>query len=470
MSDRGIIAVGAYTPALRVAADEFADAWGSFQANGISEKAVPDADEDALTMAYEAARRALATADVDAHSLQALSLATTTPPLEEGSVVPRLAAMLDIHDATATRLYSGHTGVGVEAFVDTLDTDGPALVVASDAPRGTPDSDEEHGAGAGAAAFIITDDAPITLQDTAESAAPYPGTRFRERGETDVQGLGVTAYNRQSFVQTIVDAVDMLDAPNDPDAVAIQAPDGRLPYRAAQTLGADADLVKPYATVHTVGDTGAASVPLSLALALDDGATDVLAVGYGSGASATVVTLAGAGDVPVSRATDGTRSLTYSEYLRRRGDITSGEPAGGGAYISLPTWRRSLPQRYRLEAGRCPSCDTLNFPPDGACSSCHDLIDYDPVSLARTGTLEAVSTIAQGGAPPEFAEQQARSGAYATGIVAFDGPDGDTASAPMLVVDADPADVVVGDCVEATIRRIYTQEGVTRYGLKVRPA
>jgi len=36
--------------------------------------------------------------------------------------------------------------------------------------------------------------------------------------------------------------------------------------------------------------------------------------------------------------------------------------------------------------------------------------------------------------------------------------------------DADPSAFAVGDRVETTIRRIYTQEGVTRYGFKIRPS
>ena len=36
-------------------------------------------------------------------------------------------------------------------------------------------------------------------------------------------------------------------------------------------------------------------------------------------------------------------------------------------------------------------------------------------------------------------------------------------------VGTDPTAVAVGDRVAATIRRIYTQEGVTRYGFKMQP-
>ena len=105
---------------------------------------------------------------------------------------------------------------------------------------------------------------------------------------------------------------------------------------------------------------------------------------------------------------------------------------------------------------------------EGACPDCGELDAYTDVELPGTGTIEAVTTIRQGGAPPEFVEQQARSGAYVSAVVGFDGPEGGSVSVPVQLVAAnDPA---IGDRVVATIRRVYTQEGVTRYGVKVRPA
>jgi len=66
---------------------------------------------------------------------------------------------------------------------------------------------------------------------------------------------------------------------------------------------------------------------------------------------------------------------------------------------------------------------------------------------------------------PEFAKLQQRDGAFAVAIVALDAEDG-TATLPAQVTDADPESVSLGDDVRATIRRIYTQEGVPRYGVK----
>ncbi|MFC6717214.1 zinc ribbon domain-containing protein [Natrialbaceae archaeon GCM10025810] len=470
-----ISAVGAYAPRFRITSEAFADAWGQFQAAGISEKAVPAADEDALTMASEAAERALEAGDVDADDLDWIGFATSRPPLAESDLTPRLDAMIGAADTATGQVFTGSTRAGTRALWaawDALESGSAetALVVAADAPRGEPDDGVDHAAGAGAAAFVLEADGPASLVDRASYSAPYPGTRFRRTGSETTEGLDITQYDRRAFTETIAGAVDGLAADPEPEVAAIQAPDGKLPYRAAGAAGVGTEEIRSVATVHDLGDLGAASVPVTLARALADGYDSVLAVSHGSGAAADALVVEAGSDVPAALDLEGDDPLSYAEYLRQRGVVTSGPPAGGGAYVSVPTWQRSIPQRYRLEAGRCPECGALAFPPSGACDACGSLEAFEPARLSGNGTIEAVTTISQGGAPPEFAQQQAQSGDYAAAIVALEAADGSgTVSVPAMGTGADPGAFAVGDGVETTIRRIYTQEGVTRYGFKVRP-
>lgn len=481
MTDRGdgdglaITAVGAYAPRLRIDADAFAEAWGRFEASGIERKAVPEADEDTLTMAAAAAERALDAAGLDGETLGALSFATTTPPLAEEELVVRLGSMLGAEETASHGQFTGSTRAGTRALVAALGAEhAPALVVAADCPRADPPDEREHAGGAGAAAFLLegsADGARVTAHG--EYVTPRPGERFRETGDTRVQGLGVTSYDRSAFHDALAGAAADAGV-DDPDvsAAAVQAPDGKRPYRATGPLGVDTDAIQACATVHDLGDTGAASVPLSLARAFADGHDHALAAAYGSGAGADVLRIEGGDRIAVDLALDGAVDLSYAEYLRRRGDLGGEEPEGGGAYVSVPTWERSLPQRHRLVAGRCPDCEALAFPPEGACTDCNGLVDYERVRLPGQGTVEAITRIGRGGAPPEFAAQQVQSGAFGVAIVAFDGPESGSVSAPMQVTDHDPetdGDLSVGDRVGAVVRRIYTQEGVTRYGCKVRP-
>jgi hydroxymethylglutaryl-CoA synthase len=461
----GIAAVGAYAPDLRVSADEFAEAWGSFEASGIEEKAVPDADEDALTMAVEAANRTLDAGEVGAAALDGIFLASTTPPLAEEETVTRLATILGASDDATLQQFGASTRAGTRALFAALDADaGPTLVVASDCPKGSPETAQEHAAGAGAAAFLLDDSGAATITDRAEFAVSYPGTRFREQGSEDVESIDITPYERAAFSEALAGAVDQVEA-GDVDAAAVQSPDGKLPYRATGAVGVDAETIHTCATVQDIGDTGAASVPLSVATALADGADRILGAAYGSGAGADALVVEG-GDVPTDLALEGDTDLSYGEYLRRRGDVTGDGPNGGAAYVSVPTWKRSMPQRHRLIAGRCPECGALAFPPEGACPDCLELVEYEPVRLPSSGTVEAATSIGRGGAPPEFAVQQQQNGAFGVVIAAFEA-DGDEVSMPLQVA-GDP-DLAVGDTVETVVRRIYTQEGVTRYGRKAVP-
>jgi len=497
----GIAGVGAYVPRFYLPASAYREAWDKGGAPGVDRVAVADADEDTLTMATEAGRRALAAAGVDAGDIDHLALATTTPPNDEEESAVRLASLLGVGPSVPTRQFGGSTRAGAVALAATVGetaTVGPRLVVVADGPRGAPESDEAAGAGAGAAALVLAEDGPLVVDAVGEFGDPAPGTRFRGFGSAETESIGVTQYERDAYTRAVVGAVEALGidtAELDPDAVALTAPDGKLPYRAANALDVEPARIAAGTVVSRTGDAGAAGPVLGLASALDsagdagadesDGrspATSVLLVGYGGGAGATALTLsteatdtnaAASSVVPVEAALDGDVELSYAEALRRRGTITGGEPAGGGAYVSVPTWKRTIPQRHRLVAGECAECGALSFPPEGACPDCGSLAGYDDVTLPGTGTVEAATAIGQGGAPPEFVEQQQRAGSFPVAVVAFDGPGGETddrtVSAPAQVVHSPAGTPAISDRVEAVPRRIYEQEGVVRYGFKVVP-
>ena len=465
-----VVGAGLYAPRYRVGAGEIADAWGRFRASGVEEKAVAAADEDALTMGTAAAKRALAATDVSPDAVESLVFATTTPPLAEEDLTPRLGAFLGLADDVANRTLAGSTRAGTQALLVAAETSRfPALVVSADAPRGEPNSEVEHAAGAGAAAFVLSagdDGAELTARG--EYAVDYPGTRFRERGDEDVEGLGITSYDRQAFRECVAGAVAAagVDADAAPSALALQAPDGKLPGRAMRALDLDSDLVT---VAGDLGDLGAASAPAALVRAVESGHESTLVVGFGSGAGADALLFEGTASVD-SNADRETESVDYAHYLRLRGELTGHGPAGGGAQVSVPSWRRSRAARYRLEAGRCPECGAVAFPPGGACPNCHALVDHETVRLDPEGTVETATGVSPGGAPPEFAVQAEKGGDFGVAIVSFPAADGDgAASVPVQVTDVAGDSVEAGDDAEAVVRRIYTQEGVTRYGTKVVP-
>ncbi|WP_096389881.1 zinc ribbon domain-containing protein [Halopenitus persicus] len=497
----GIETAAIRLPEYRLSSEAIAEAWGTSHAPGVERKAVAGADEDALTMAVAAADRVLAgDADgttgggaassdtVDPDRVDLVVTATTTPPMEEGEFTPRLVRALGLPTDVATATLGGSTAAGGEALARGLEAAASrtALVVVADCPAGDP-AETDHPMGAGAAAFVLSSDPAVSVGEPAWHVEEYPGIRHRERGAETVDTLDITTYQRTAIRESITAATEALADDGGPlagpgleavDAAAVHQPNGSLPYRATGDLPFDPEAVQAGTVADRIGDAGAATVPIGLLAAVadangeadgadPDGDRRSVAAVFGGG---TAVSMACRGTVSVAgvEELDAGESITYDEYLRKRGTIVDGEVAGGGAHVSLPNWQGSLDQRYRLVAGRCPECGGVTFPPTGACRECHERVTFEEFEAPRTGTVRAVTVIGQGGAPPEFAGHQQRDGAYGVAIVDL-GEGDDEITLPGQLTDADPTAVEVGDAVTATVRRIYEQEGVPRYGVKFVP-
>lgn len=459
---RGIDAAAVHLPRYRLAGEEVEEAWGR---SAHAETTVPGADEDAFTMGVAAAEQLFETS-AEREAIEHVALASTTPPLDEGLFAPRLGRALGLGRDVATSEHTGSTLAGAEALSRALDADGPTLVVVSDCPAGDP----ADGWGAGAVALLVADDATVGIPEQAWYADEYPGLRYRERGSEEVESIGVSTYERDAIRECVAGAVEGLDGIESVVHAALHQPDARMPSRIAGDLPIDDETIERGTVVDRVGDAGAATVFLGLARALGGADADdrTLVGAFGSGGAGAAFVLDGGLDVAglVDGETPDGERIAYTSALRKRGVLDEGVVAGGGARVSLPTWRGSLDQRYRLRAGRCPDCETVTFPPEGACPNCGSRADHEPYDLPRVGVVRARTVVGQGGAPPEFAAQQRRDGAYGVVVVGFEGTD---ATLPAQLTDCDPESVAIGDELRAVVRRIYEQEGIGRYGVKFVP-
>jgi 3-hydroxy-3-methylglutaryl CoA synthase/uncharacterized OB-fold protein len=470
-AERGIEAAAVCLPTARLPMGEQREVWDAVRAPGIEFTTVPAADEDALTMAVAAAQRVLAAWDGDRESVTSASLATTTPPAAEGTLSGRLAMALGLGGAVETADLQGDLLAGADALERALATAGPALVTVADVPPGDPGAEGQR-LGAGAGAFLVDEEPSVSLLDRARAATEYPGVRYRPSSET-IEELGVRAYERAAVRESIRAATDRLDGDLTPlEAAALHQPHAGAPRRLGGALGLDDAAVEEGLVADRIGDAGAAAVPIGLCAALHGRESDdrTLAAFAGSEGGAAVSMWEGGLTVSGIESLEAGAEIDYPAAMRLRGHLGEASVAGGGAYVSLPTWRRTLAQRYRLEAGRCQECESVAFPPEGACTACGHRGQYAPVALDREGTVAAVTTISEGAAPPEFAELQRRSGPFATAIVECPAAGGGTARLPAMLTHDDPAAVSIGDTVRATFRRLYEQEGNVRYGLKFGPA
>lgn len=133
------------------------------------------------------------------------------------------------------------------------------------------------------------------------------------------------------------------------------------------------------------------------------------------------------------------------------------------AYVSIPTYASTIPQRYALIGARCKSCGKIAFPPREKCECSSS--EFEKAKLSGRGTIYTYTIISRGSAPPEFSEQQRLMGDFAVAIVELE-------EGPKIIAqltDCKPTQVEIGMRVEAVFRRIYEDEGIIRYGFKFKP-
>ena len=121
---------------------------------------------------------------------------------------------------------------------------------------------------------------------------------------------------------------------------------------------------------------------------------------------------------------------------------------------------REIPQRYRLEAGKCKSCSEIYFPPRLICAKCR-CRQFETVKLSDEGSIVTYTVIRVG--PSQFSDQTP----YAVGIVELDGGVRITAQ----IVDCEFDKLAVGKRVRLEFRRIQKQgeAGILCYGYKCVP-
>lgn len=120
---------------------------------------------------------------------------------------------------------------------------------------------------------------------------------------------------------------------------------------------------------------------------------------------------------------------------------------------------REIPQRYRLEAGRCKKCGYVAFPPRLVCPRCKNR-EFETVRLKDEGEIVSYTIIR---VPPEQFTDQVP---YAIGIIELDSE----VKILAQIVDCNFDDLAIGKKVKIEFRKIREEgeAGIICYGYKGR--
>lgn len=297
----GIIGYGAYVPRYRIKAQEIARVWGGADDGlPIDEKAVPGLDEDTITMSIEAARNAMARAQIDAEQLRAVWVGSESHPYAVKPSSTLVAEALGASGATLAADWQFACKAGTEAMQAAIALVGSemadyALAIGMDTAQGRPHDALEYTAGAGGAAYIMgpAENALAVLEGSYSYVTDTPDffrrayERYPEHGN---RFTGEPAYLEHTRQATRAFLKEMNLKPHDFQWAVFHQPNVKFPLQVSHELGFTRDQVMPGLLVGKIGNTYAGAALIGLTNVLDNAKPNdrILLVSFGSGAGSDV--------------------------------------------------------------------------------------------------------------------------------------------------------------------------------------
>jgi hydroxymethylglutaryl-CoA synthase len=295
----GIVGYGAYVPRFRISVEEIAKVWGQNaealkRGLMITEKSVPDNDEDTVTISTEAGNNALSRAGIEPQKIGALYIGSESHPYavkpsgtvvaEALGIVPNvMVADLEFACKAGTAAIQCCYGLVKAGEIEY------GMAIGADTSQGRPGDALEYTAAAGGAAFIIGRDPLAVLEGTCSYTTDTPDFWRREGEDYPKHGArftGKPAYFKHVTAAT-QDLLEKLGAkPSDFTYAVFHMPNGKFPTTVAKKLGFTPEQINPGLVVKRIGNCYSGSSPLGFSAVLDIAKPGdrILVTSYGSGA------------------------------------------------------------------------------------------------------------------------------------------------------------------------------------------
>lgn len=326
----GIVGYGAYVPRYRLPATEVSRIWtGGKGGLPVVEKAVAGIDEDVATMSIEAARNALARAEIDPDQLRAVWVGSESHPYAVKPTSTIVAEAIGAVPNVQAADWQFACKAGTEAMVAAVGFVGSAMApyamaIGMDIAQGKPGDALEYTAAAGGAAFILggAEESLAVINATYSYVTDTPDfwrRAYQKYPEHGQRFTGEPAYfaHITAAGNALMDAMGTTAA--DYQYAVFHQPNTKFPQRAAKSLGFTPEQIETGLLVPMIGNTyaGASMIGLSAVLDIAKPGDHILLVSFGSGAGSDAFDLT-VTDAVLERQS---RAPKTQDYIARRTEI-----------------------------------------------------------------------------------------------------------------------------------------------------
>jgi 3-hydroxy-3-methylglutaryl CoA synthase len=385
----GITAYGAYIPRRRLQRKAVAEAnrWFAPGLVGAAkgERAMANFDEDAVTLAVEAARDCLAE---DRESIDAIYFASTSMPFSDRQNAGIVAAALQLSQDISSTDVSSSQRAGLSALTAALDAVAGGrvkspLVAAGEKRKARAASPQELAFGDAAASFTVGGDKVIAKFLGSQSRTLDFVDHFRGEGEDFDYGWEERWIRDEGYSKIVPAAIKALLAKTGVDAANIAhfilpCPFAKLDQAIAKQCGIDPAKTRDNLAAN-VGDSGSAHALLMLAHVLESAkpGEKILVAQFGQGCDALLFEATSAIEsLPKRRGVSGAlarrkEETNYLKYLGFNGliELEKGMRAEVDKRTALSVLYRKNDMLLGLVGGKCRVCGTAQFPKSRICVS-----------------------------------------------------------------------------------------------------
>lgn len=300
----GIISYGTYIPKSRIKLATIAEVWQKdgqeiTSALRVVEKAVPNRDEDAITLGVEASLRALQKIDIKPSKIQSVFVGSESHPYVVNPSATIIAEFLGIGNnyfAADLEFACKAATAGMQLTLGLIESKkiSYGLVIGSDTAQAKPQDVLEFTAASAACAYVLGNEKKEIIAQILETSSFTSDTPdfWRRDGSRYPSHAGRFTGEPAYFRHVIAEGEKLLKQtnakPSDFDYCVFHMPNGKFPRVVAKKLGFTEKQLAPSLTVDHIGNPYSASALLGLAAVLDlaKPKQKIFFVSYGSGAGA----------------------------------------------------------------------------------------------------------------------------------------------------------------------------------------